>query len=169
MRILAFRIRQDVWYICTRFTKTSYWGHISPIIISINFRFIKMVESVFVILSCGSLLMHQSIPAAPSPLPTATAGHLPALLIKQEFIHSENGSCRCESTFFGYKTKFRLILFEEHPFIFIKLFVHITLQRSCRCESTFFGYWTKFLLILFEEHPFIFIQLFVTYNVTALY
>ena len=46
-----------------------------------------------------------------------------SLFIKQEFIHSENRSCRCESTFFGYWIKFLLILFEEHPFIFIKRFV----------------------------------------------
>ena len=46
-----------------------------------------------------------------------------SLLIKQEFIHSEDRSCRCESTFFGYWIKFLLILFEEHPFIFIKLFI----------------------------------------------
>ena len=46
-----------------------------------------------------------------------------SLLIKQELIHCENRSCRCGSTFFGYWTKFLLILFEEHPFIFRKLFV----------------------------------------------
>ena len=47
-----------------------------------------------------------------------------SLLIKQEFIHSENRSCRCKSTFFGYWIEFLLILFEEHPFIlFIKRFV----------------------------------------------
>ena len=33
------------------------------------------------------------------------------------------GSYRRESTFFGYWIKFLLILFEEHPFIFIKLFI----------------------------------------------
>ena len=38
-------------------------------------------------------------------------------------LHSENRSYRCESTFFGYWIKFLLILFEEHPFIFIKLFI----------------------------------------------
>ena len=36
-------------------------------------------------------------------------------------------------------------------------------------NQRFFGYWIKFLLILFEEHPFIFIKLFITYNFTALY
>ena len=46
-----------------------------------------------------------------------------SLLIKQEFIYSENRSYRCESMFFGYWIKFLLILFEEHPFIFIKLFI----------------------------------------------
>ena len=45
-----------------------------------------------------------------------------SLLIKPE-LHSENRSYRCESTFFGYWIKFRLILFEEHLFIFIKLFI----------------------------------------------
>ena len=41
--------------------------------------------------------------------------------------------------------------------------------RSYRCESTFIGYWIKFRLILFEEHSFIFIKLFITYNFTVLY
>ena len=45
-----------------------------------------------------------------------------SLLIKPE-LHSEIGSYRRESTFFGYWIKFLLILFEEHPFIFIKLFI----------------------------------------------
>ena len=45
-----------------------------------------------------------------------------SLLIEPE-LHSEIGSCRRESTFFGYWIKFLLILFEEHPFIFIKLFI----------------------------------------------
>ena len=34
-----------------------------------------------------------------------------------------NWSYWCESTFFGYWIKFLLTLFEEHPFIFIKLFI----------------------------------------------
>jgi len=50
-----------------------------------------------------------------------------SLLIKPE-LHSQIGSYRCESTFFGHWIKFLLILFEEHLFIFIQLF--ITLQRS---------------------------------------
>ena len=45
-----------------------------------------------------------------------------SLLIKPE-LHSEIGSYRCESTFFGYWIKFLLILFEKHPFIFIKHFI----------------------------------------------
>ena len=45
-----------------------------------------------------------------------------SLLIEPE-LHSEIGSYRRESTFFGYWIKFLLILFEEHPFIFIKLFI----------------------------------------------
>ena len=45
-----------------------------------------------------------------------------SLLIEPE-LHSEIGSYRLESTFFGYWIKFLLILFEEHPFIFIKLFI----------------------------------------------
>ena len=48
-----------------------------------------------------------------------------SLLIKPE-LHSENRSYRHESTFFGYWIKFRLILFEEHRFIFIKLFITYT-------------------------------------------
>ena len=53
-----------------------------------------------------------------------------SLLIKPE-LHSEIGSYRRESTFFGYWIKFLLRLFEKHPFIFIKLCIkHITLQRS---------------------------------------
>ena len=48
-----------------------------------------------------------------------------SLLSKPE-LHSENRSYRCESTFFGYWIKFRLILFEEHLFIFIKLFITYT-------------------------------------------
>ena len=43
-------------------------------------------------------------------------------LIKPQ-LRSEIRSCRCESTFFGYWIKFLSILFEEHPFIFIKLFI----------------------------------------------
>ena len=45
-----------------------------------------------------------------------------SLLIEPE-LHSEIGSYRGESTFFGYWIKFLLILFEGHPFIFIKLFI----------------------------------------------
>ena len=45
-----------------------------------------------------------------------------SLLIKQEFIHSENRSCRCESTFLVIESNL-LILIEEHPFIFIRLFL----------------------------------------------
>ena len=45
-----------------------------------------------------------------------------SLLIKPE-LHSEIGSYRRESTFFGYWIKFLLRLFEKHPFIFIKLFI----------------------------------------------
>ena len=43
-------------------------------------------------------------------------------LIKPQ-LRSEIRSCRCESTFFGYWIKFLSILFDEHPFIFIKLFI----------------------------------------------
>ena len=35
------------------------------------------------------------------------------------------GSYRHESTLFGYCIKFLLVLFEEHPFIFIKLFIAV--------------------------------------------
>ena len=45
-----------------------------------------------------------------------------SLLIKAE-LQSQIRSYRCESTFIGYWIKFRLILFEEHSFIFIKLFI----------------------------------------------
>ena len=46
-----------------------------------------------------------------------------SLLIEPE-LHSEIGSYRRESTFFGYWIKFLLILLiEGHPFIFIKLFI----------------------------------------------
>ena len=45
-----------------------------------------------------------------------------SLLIKSE-LHSEIGSYQRESTFFGYWIKFLLILFEKHPFVFIKLFI----------------------------------------------
>ena len=45
-----------------------------------------------------------------------------SLLLKPE-LHSENRSYRCESTCFGYWIKFLLILFEEHLFTFIKLFI----------------------------------------------
>ena len=45
-----------------------------------------------------------------------------SLHIKME-LDSKNWSYRCESTCFGYWIEFLLILFEEHPFIFIKLFV----------------------------------------------
>ena len=45
-----------------------------------------------------------------------------SLLIKPE-LRSEIQSYRCESTFFGYWIKFLFILFEEHTFIFIKLFI----------------------------------------------
>ena len=45
-----------------------------------------------------------------------------SLLIEPE-LHSEIGSYRRESTFFGYWIKFLLRLFEKHPFIFIKLFI----------------------------------------------
>ena len=45
-----------------------------------------------------------------------------SLLIQPE-LHSENRSYRCESTCFGYWIKFLLILFEEHLFTFIKLFI----------------------------------------------
>ena len=38
---------------------------------------------------------------------------------------SEVGSYRREPTFFGHGIKFLLMLFEEHPFIFIKLFVTV--------------------------------------------
>ena len=48
--------------------------------------------------------------------------YISSLLIKPEF-HSENQNYRCESTCFGYWIKFLLILFEEYPFIFIKLFI----------------------------------------------
>ena len=44
-----------------------------------------------------------------------------SLLIKPE-LHSEMGIYWQESTFFGYWIQFLLILFEEHPFVFIKLF-----------------------------------------------
>ena len=53
-----------------------------------------------------------------------------SLLINPE-LQSEIGSYRSESTFFGYWIKFLLILFEKHPFIFIKLFItDTTLQHS---------------------------------------
>ena len=53
-----------------------------------------------------------------------------SLLIKPE-LHSEIGSYRRESTFFGYWIKFLLILFEEHPFIFIKPFITVNfIQRT---------------------------------------
>ena len=43
-------------------------------------------------------------------------------LIKPE-LHSENWSYRCDSTFSGYWIKFLLILFKDHTFIVIKLFI----------------------------------------------
>ena len=48
--------------------------------------------------------------------------YLPSLLFKPE-LHSGNRGYRCESTCFGYWIKFLLILFQEHPFIFIQLFI----------------------------------------------
>ena len=45
-----------------------------------------------------------------------------SLLIEPE-LHSEIGSYRRESTFFGYWIKFLLRLSEKHPIIFIKLFI----------------------------------------------
>ena len=42
--------------------------------------------------------------------------------IKPE-LHSENRSYWCESMFFRYWIKFLFILFEERPFIFVKLFM----------------------------------------------
>ena len=50
-----------------------------------------------------------------------------SLLIEPE-LHSEIGSYRRESTFFGYWIKFLLRLFEKHPFIFIKLFITYNLK-----------------------------------------
>ena len=46
-----------------------------------------------------------------------------SLLFFEPELHSEIGSYRRESTFFGYWIKFLLRLFEKHPFIFIKLFI----------------------------------------------
>ena len=45
--------------------------------------------------------------------------YISSLLFKPE-LHSENRSYGCESTCFGYWIKSLLILFEEHPFIFIE-------------------------------------------------
>ena len=45
-----------------------------------------------------------------------------SLLIKPE-LHSENWSYQRESTFFVIESYFCLLLFKEHPFIFIKLFI----------------------------------------------
>ena len=50
------------------------------------------------------------------------------LLIKPE-LHSEVGSYRREPTFFGHWIKFLLMLFEEHPFIFIKLFITVKILK----------------------------------------
>ena len=48
-----------------------------------------------------------------------------SLLIKLE-LHSEIGSYRRETTFFfGYWIKLLLILFEQHPFVFIKLLITV--------------------------------------------
>ena len=47
-----------------------------------------------------------------------------SLLIKPE-LHSEVVSYRREPTFFGHWIKFLLMLFEEHPFVFIKLFITV--------------------------------------------
>ena len=61
---------------------------------------------------------------------------IPALLIKPE-LYSELGSYRRESTIFGYWIKSLLILFEEHPFIFIKLIMaELSRARSVRLRST---------------------------------
>ena len=78
--------------------------------------------------------MHQSIPAAPIPLPRATAGHLPALSVPGvghlQILRcpgaGELGSYRREPSdvFLVIESCF-LILFEEHPFIFIKLFIAV--------------------------------------------
>ena len=47
-----------------------------------------------------------------------------SLLIKP-VLRSNVGSYRREPTFFGHWIKFLLMLFEEHPFIFIKLFITV--------------------------------------------
>ena len=154
--------------------------------------------------------MHQSIPAAPSPPPQASAGHLPALSVPRgghlwKFCTARGpGICQPRGHFRAFDThavssyqniSTQKVLLEKTQIasfvkdrnklkrvvkacsrfhacissLFIKQeFIHSE-NRSCRCESTFFGYWIKFLLILFEEHPFIFIKLFITYNFTALY
>ena len=59
-----------------------------------------------------------------------------SLLIRPE-LHSETWSYQSESTFFGHWMKFLLILFEKHPFIFIKLFIT---YNFCLDKFTLFTY-----------------------------
>ena len=47
-----------------------------------------------------------------------------SLLIKPE-LHSENGSYRLESTFFWLLNQISVDVIEEHPFLFIKLFITV--------------------------------------------
>ena len=154
-----------------------------------------------------TIFMHQSIPAAPSTPPGATAGHLPVLSVPgvghlqilccpgAGHLPTRSHSWAFDTHAVSYQkiTTQRILLGKKADWLIcqgqekLKRFVkacswfyacisslliepelHSEIE-SYRHESTFFGYWIKFLLILFEKHPFIFIKLFITYNFTALY
>ena len=154
------------------------------------------------------LIMHQSIPAAPSTFsPRATVGHFPALSVPgvghlQILCCPGPGICQPRGHSWAFDTHAvsyqkittqRILLGKKADWLicqgqeklkrFVKacswfyacissLLIEPELHSeigSYRRESTFFGYWIKFLLRLFEKHPFIFIKLFITYNLTALY
>ena len=165
-------------------------------IISIHQRKVKIALPCFII-------MHQSIPAAPSTSPP----HLLTLSVPGEGIckfcaargpdicqprgHSWAFDTRAvcyqkittQRILLGKKADWLICQGHEKLKRFVKacswfyacissLLIEPELHSeigSYRRESTFFGYWIKFLLRLFEKHPFIFIKLFITYNLTALY
>ena len=147
----------------------------------------------------ASVLMHQSIPPAPSPPPPS-----PGLLRGIYKFCTARGLGICQPR--GHSRAF-----DTHAVSYQNITIHMVLlekkqigssvkdrnklkrvikacsrfyacissllvkpelhseNRSYRRESTFFSYWIKFRLTLFEEHLFIFIKLFITYNVGALY
>ena len=135
----VIHVRSELWVLDTRWV-AQFWTYCSPSRTDHGNPYRSALQGHLPVLSVPGVghlqILHCSEAGhltTPGPFPSFWhAGckgmfsilYMHFFIAYQARITSRNWSYRCESTFFGYWIKFLLILlFEEHPFIFIKLLI----------------------------------------------